>query len=124
MDNFPGRKAVKNMVAIDAIESKEIITNLFRQAITQGGFGTTLDLWTDKFKHNTYMAMTANFYHAGNDGIDHNRFVIFMDNVTDIVKSKGVIKSKIIEVFADFGVNENEIKSYIVFTTDRYIYLR
>lgn len=42
-----------------------------------------------------------------------------MGNLTDIVKSKAVIKSKIVEVFADFGITEAEIKDYVVFTTDR-----
>lgn len=116
---LPGRKAIKNMVTADALDSKETIKLLFREAINQGGLGCTLDLWTDKYKHNTYMAMTANFGVTKEKEIEMKRMVFYMGNITDIVKSKDVIKSRIIDVFHDFGVTEEEIKSYVVFTTDR-----
>lgn len=118
VENLPGRKAVRNMVTTDALESKEHMKCLLRKAINQGGLGCTLDLWTDKYKHNTYMALTANFYEVC-EKIEHRRFVFFMGNITDIVKTKQVIKTKIVEVSAEFGINEDEIRNFVVFTTDR-----
>lgn len=117
--NIPGRKAVTDMVTADALHSKKYITCAFREAITLGGLGCTLDLWTDKYKHNTYMAMTANFCVVQDEKIVQKRFVFYMGNITDIVKSKQVIKSRIIDVFGDFEISDEEIKTCVVFTTDR-----
>lgn len=116
---LPGRKAIKNAVIREAMESKEHIKCLFKKSIRSGGMGCTLDLWTDKYKHNTYMAMTAHFCTVEDTSIEQNRIVFYMGNIADIVKSKAVIKSKIVEVFADFGLTEAEIKNLVVFTTDR-----
>lgn len=118
IENIPGRKAVKNMITTDALDSKERIKCLLRKAIDQGGLGCTLDLWTDKYKHNTYMAITANFYEIC-EKIKHRRFIFYMGNITEIVKTKPLIKAKIVDIFAEFGINEDEIRNYVVFTTDR-----
>lgn len=117
--NFPGRQAVENEVYKEALESKEHMKYLLREAVNYGGLGCTLDLWTDKYKHNTYMAITANFCIVKDTHIEPKRIVFYMGNITDIVKSKEVIKSTIIDAFADFGLSEAEIKNCVVFTTDR-----
>lgn len=117
--NLPGRKAIEREVYVEAQKSKEHMKYLLRESIKLGGLGCTLDLWTDKYKHNTYMAMTANLCIVQDTHIEPKRIVFYMGNITDIVKSKQVIRSKIVEVFADFGINETEIKDYVVFTTDR-----
>lgn len=118
-NNIPGRHAVKETVATDALDSKDYMKRTFRKAINQGGLGCTLDLWTDNHKHNTYMAMTANICDVLDEKIEMKRFVFYMGNITDIVKSKDVIKSRIVDVFDDFGISKEEIKSNVVFTTDR-----
>lgn len=62
------------------------------------------------------MAMTANFEETH---IEPKRIVFYMGNITEIFKSKAVIKSKIVETFADFGITEAEMKDCVVFTKDR-----
>lgn len=119
ISNFPGRKTIKETVSAVAMESKEHMKYLLRSAINQGGFGCTLDLWTDRYKHNTYMALTANFCSVHDERIEQKRLVLYMGNITEIVKSKPVIKSHIIDTFADFNITEEEIKTFVVFTTDR-----
>lgn len=119
ISNFPGRKTIKETVSAVAHESKEHMKYLLRSAIDQGGLGCTLDLWTDRFKHNTYMALTANFCIVQDEHIEQKRLIFYMGNITEIVKSKPVIKSHIIDTFADFNITEEEIKAFVVFTTDR-----
>lgn len=55
--NFPGRKAVENEVYKEALDSKDHMKCLLREAINYGGLGCTLDLWTDKYKHNTWRSL-------------------------------------------------------------------
>lgn len=119
ISNFPGRKTVKEKVTAEALDSKEQMKCLLRRAIDQGGLGCTIDLWTDRYKHNSYMAMTANFGVVQDEYIEQKRFVFYMGNITEIVKSKPVIKTHIVNTFADFGITEEEIKTSVVLTTDR-----
>lgn len=65
------------------------------------------------------MAMTANCCTVLDTHIQQKRFVFSMGNVTEIYKSKEVIKSYIVNAFADYGITEDEIKASVVFTTDR-----
>lgn len=119
MENLPSRKSVKTIIANEANDAKQNIKAIFRSAIKEGGFGCTLDLWSDNYKHNSYMGMTANVYIATDDCIELKRIVFSMEHVTDIFKSKDLIKSKIIRVLNDFDVSREEIKNSITFTTDR-----
>lgn len=123
MDDFkrvlPSRHTVKNTIKEVAQNAKVCMTSLFREAIQQYGFGSTLDLWTDSYKHNTYMAMTANIYLLRNTGIENKRLVFYMGHITDIVKSKELIRSRIINVFEGFEVATSDLKEKVTFTTDR-----
>lgn len=119
MANFPSRKSVKSIIANEANDAKQNIKVIFKSAIKAGGFGCTIDLWSDKYKHNSYMGMTANVYISTDDCIELKRIVFNMEHITEIVKSKDLIKSKIIGVLNDFDVSREEIKNSITFTTDR-----
>lgn len=117
---FPSRNTVKTVVESEAQRAKESIKILFRKAIDQsGGFGCTLDLWNDKIKHNSYLAITGNMFFANEHNIDQRRVVFHMGCMEELVKSREVIRSRVIEVFKDYGVTEKEIKECVTFTTDR-----
>lgn len=118
--NFPTRYLAKNCIKELAARAKMAIKVIFEESMKQGGFGCTLDLWTDNFKSNTYMAMTANVFLLRDTQIEQKRLVFHMDLVAEIVKSKDVIKERIINVFNDLGVGIQELKKYVTFTTDRY----
>lgn len=115
--NFPSRNSVKKMVSSEAECAKDLIKKLFEKSKINGGFGCTLDLWSDQYKHYTYMAMTANMFLLVEDGITQKRVVFHMGRIEEIVKSKEVIRTRIIEVFRDYGLSEDEIKKYVTFTT-------
>lgn len=119
LEIFPSRHTVKTIITDEASRAKEAIKILFRESIKQGGLGCTLDLWSDKFKSNTYMAMTANVYLIRDDHIEQKRLVFHMGYIADIIKSKEVVKSRIVEVFRDFEVSTEEIRENVTFTTDR-----
>lgn len=116
---FPSRYSTKGVIADMAIRAKSAISVVFEESIKQGGLGCTLDLWTDNFKSNSYMAMTANVFLLRDTHIEQKRLVFHMGLVEDIVKSKQVVKTRIINVFNDFGVNADGIKKHVTFTTDR-----
>lgn len=119
LQNFPCRKTVKGVVNDEACSSKAEIKMILREAIDQNGLGCTLDLWKDKYKSNTYMAMTANVFLLRDTGIELKRVVLHLGMIPEIVKSQRVIKLRIIEVFDDYAVSEGEIRDNITFTTDR-----
>lgn len=120
LENFPSRNTVKAIIADEANRAKAAIKIVFKEALKQGGLGCTLDLWTDRFKSNTYIAMTANVFLLRETCIEQKSIVFHMGYVADIVKSKEVIKLRIIKVFGDFGVSVQDLKEKVTLTTDRY----
>lgn len=52
-------------------------------------------------------------------GIKRHRLVLFTNVITDLVKSKEVIVRKILEVFREYDFDEEEVKKYVTFVTDR-----
>lgn len=116
---IPSRNTIKGMIADEAMRARDAIKILFRAGVEQGGIGCTLDLWTDDHKSNSYMAMTANLFLIRDSCIELKRLVFHMGYIADIVKSKDVVKSRIIEVFHDFDVTTEEIKQIVTFCTDR-----
>lgn len=116
---LPSRKTVKSIITKEANKAKDAIKILFKNAIEQNGFGCTLDLWTDKFNSNTYMALTANIPFIRDTGIEQKSVVFYMGYFDDIVKSKELVRSRIIKVFCDMGVSNDELKENVTFTTDR-----
>lgn len=119
MEFYPSRKSVKTQIKHVAQEGMERIKDIFKNALVEGGFGCTLDLWSDKNKHNSYMAMTANIYLSNDKCTEQKRIVFSMEHITEIYKSKELIKAKIIRTFSDFGVSEEDLKNKIKITTDR-----
>lgn len=116
---LPTRNTVKTTITSEAQIAKESIKILFQKAIANGGLGCTLDLWTDSYKQRSYLAMTANMILVEEGRNVQKRIVFNMSTFQKIVKSKAVIRKKIIDVFADFGVSQEAIKNYVIFTTDR-----
>lgn len=116
---FPTRNTIKDMVKADAENAKDSIKILFRKAMNNGGFGCTLDLWSDSYKYNSYLAMTADMFLVEGNEIVQKRIVFHMGKIAEIVKSKEVIRRRIIDVFREFGLTEEDIKLYVTFTTDR-----
>lgn len=119
LEHLPCRNTVKKYVADEAIIAKTKIKALFAEAIAQGGLGCVLDLGSDKYNSNSYLAMTANVFLLRDDSIEHKGVIFHMGLIPDLVKSKEVIKSRILEVFAEYDVDPNAIKNFVTFTTDR-----
>lgn len=63
--------------------------------------------------------MTANMFFAEEKELTQKRFVFHMGKIDETVKSRAVVRARIIEVFRDFDMSEADIKKYVTFTTDR-----
>lgn len=119
LGHFPSRQTVKRYVADEAVRAKTAMKTLFRESINQGGLGCVMDLGSDRYNSNSYLAMTANVFLLRENSLEHKGVIFHMGLIPDLVKSKEVIKSRILEVFAEFDVSPSEIKEFITFTTDR-----
>lgn len=56
-----------------------------------GGIAATSDTWTDGFKHLTYICVVAHINIVEADGIKYHRIVLNTSEITELVKSSGVI---------------------------------
>lgn len=77
---FPSRNTIRSTLESEAQGAKDSIKILFRKAIENGGFGSTLDLWSDSYKYNSYLAMTANMFLLEGDSIVQKRVVPYGNN--------------------------------------------
>lgn len=117
---IPSRNTVKGQVEKFAGDMKSKITNYFRQALEYtGGFSATTDLWSDDFKNNTYICLTAHINLFENKKIVSKRFIMHLNKFDAITKSGPLLEKEIIEIFEEFGVSEQCLKSRVVFVTDR-----
>lgn len=76
-DFFLSRYVTKSVIHDKTTSAKETIKVLFAESIKQSGLGCTLDLWSDDFKSNSYMAMTANLLLLREDCIQQKPWVWF-----------------------------------------------
>lgn len=109
---------VRQNVVKEALQAKKEITKTLHTAIKEvGGFASTVDLWTDNFKKQHYIAITAHLNIISNDGFKKKNFIIGVDAIEG---TKGVnIEAKIVEMFQCFDVDSDKIRKHVVFVTDR-----
>lgn len=117
---IPSRRTVKRHTESMADKMKDFIKKHFREAlICPGGFSCTIDIWTEKHTHVSYLGMTAHLSLPVNEGI---RRLMYLFNVNTIKADRligEVVKAEIKRVFGEFGVEENEIEQRITFISDR-----
>lgn len=117
---IPSRRTVKRHTEIKGDEMKDLIKKHFREALTcPGGFSCTIDIWTEKHSHISYLGMTAHLSLPVNEGI---RKLMYLFNINAIKAERlnaEAIDAEIKRVFADFGVEENVVEQKITFISDR-----
>lgn len=128
LEIFPCRNTVKKYVSDEAVRAKSEMKKLFAEAIKQGGLGCTLDLGSDRYQSNSYLAMTANVFLLRSDCIEHKGVIFHMGLIPDLVKSKDVIKSRIWTFLQSLALAQMKLRILslslpIGKTIERYIFI-
>lgn len=119
-DLIPSRNTVKNEVEKVAHEVKSEIEKYFQDAlIYSGGFGVTTDLWSDDFKNNTFLCLTAHINLLKDNEIKSMRFIIHLNQFDAMSKTGVLLEKEIVEIFQSFGVSKETLQKQITFVTDR-----
>lgn len=80
----PGRMSAQRYVDNKVTDVKAMIKSKLHEAFTRsGGFACTSDLWTDPYRQNNYLAITAHITLEHDSGIRHERLVIAFDVVEE-----------------------------------------
>lgn len=117
---LPSRRVIKRYVYNKSIEMKKIIKNDFKRAIESvGGFCVTLDLYSDKYKCNNYLGITAKMNILSGDEIEQKEYVINLDAIYSTKKTGQVVREEIIKVLNQFDLTENHMRENITWITDR-----
>lgn len=121
MNNLiPCRNTVKSEVVNFANDMKTKIKNYFQQALKYpGGFSSTTDLWSDDFKNNSYICVTAHINLFENNEIKSKRFIIYLNKFDAAAKTGILLEKEIIKIFADFEISEEVLRNQVIFVTDR-----
>lgn len=89
MEAIPSRNTVKDAVSEIADSKRKIVTNILKRAITAGtgGVAVTTDLWTDDFRHESYMTVVAHVCTWQNNEIDFKEYILSTREVTETIKT-------------------------------------
>lgn len=117
---IPHRKVIKKRVDEKAIYVQKTIMEDFRRALEfPGSFSCTTDLWTDDYRHISYLCLTAHINILENEKILHKKYVYYMNSIDAMSKTAEVISKEIKAALEMFGVSEENMKNRIFWTTDR-----
>lgn len=117
---IPHRTAIKEHVDQKANEVQKIIMEDFRKAFEYpGSFACTTDLWSDNYRHISYMCLTAHINLFENNTIRHKKYVYHVNSMDAMSKTAENIFKEITDVLQKFGVSERNMKNRIYWTTDR-----
>lgn len=119
LSSMPSRHGVQRYVAVDADSVKKDIGNVLQAVKEHNGLGATTDCWTDNYRHHAYLCITIHGSLIEKGQIKTYRYVISMDILTDLVKTKEVIMAAIFRSFARYGYSENDVARYVTFISDR-----
>lgn len=117
---MPSRNTVRSALAQRAEEVKNKIKTVLSSAREIGGFAITSDSWTDNFRRLTYICLVAHCNIITTQGvIQRHRFKLYVNEITELVKTKQVIVNYILKVLGDYGFSEDDVKKFVTFVTDR-----
>lgn len=117
---LPGRKTVQKEIESKVDSAKKKVKTTLQQAYQAfGGFACTSDMWSDDYRQKNYIAVTAHVPVLCSNRISFERYVIGVEEVTEVVKSKEVVEQHILTILSRYGFLESEVKSSIYFVTDR-----
>lgn len=115
---LPGRLTMARYIEKIEANVKAIMKTDFQKAIDcSGGFSCTADEYTDCYKSNTYLGITASLNFVENGKIQRKSYVVYLNKVPNKTGSALITAAK--DCFADLGVNENQMNNNIVWVTDR-----
>lgn len=115
---MPTRNTVKATIGDIANSTRAKIADILEKAKVYG-FSVTADNWTDKYLHNTYICVTAHCKIVTEFEIKKYDFVLCTNVITDLVKTKEIIVSRILHVLNEYGISASYAKDFITFVTDR-----
>jgi hypothetical protein len=113
---LPSPNTVKEAVLKLADEASESLTAKLNGLPERGRVAATTDLWTDKYKNNSYLDLTV-FFVDDSDQLHHQivRCGLFVEER----KTAANIRAVLVQWFNDVGISENVITSKLLpVTTD------
>lgn len=120
MRAMPSRNTVTIHIQKIADESIVMVKEMLKKAISVCGcFGATSDLWTDKHNSTPYITVTAHFFVLTQFALQLKSLVIELKEMVYANMSGDNVRSAIFEIFAGFGITENQLLEHTCIVTDR-----
>lgn len=117
---LPSRNTIANHIRSLAEKATVLIRYQLRAAIEKsGGFAVTADAGTEQFNSTPLLSLTAHILREGNTSLHLDVFTIDVHEIQDISHTGLAFRRAILEIFSKLGINEEEVKKYVCFVTDR-----
>lgn len=115
---LPSHQTVARHIDVTHLNAKAIMKTDFQKALKfPGGFSCTADEYTDQYKSNVYLGITASLNLIENDKIQRKSYIVHLNKISG--KAGEVIFDAVLKCFAELGVNEDQVVNNIVWVTDR-----
>lgn len=116
---LPGRRTVQRTIEEKLPSVKAMISMVLLDALaTCDGFACTVDLWTDKFRQKSYLAMTAHVNQV-DKSIVHKRLVIGFREIEAESQTSEIVLQHMYEILVDYGLTTKQIEEKVDFVSDR-----
>lgn len=117
---LPSRNTVQRDVESKVVTAKQMLKDKLHETFkTFGGFACTSDLWTDSFRQKSYLAITSHFNSITDTQIKHERYMLCLEEVDELVKTKEVVDNYILRALGSYGFSTIDVETSIKFVTDR-----
>lgn len=117
---LPLRMTISRHIHDKFLQSKVIMINDFNRALEfLGSFSCTTDIYTDCYKSNSCLGITAFLNLVVNEKIVQKRYVMNLDKLDAVSKTGDVIFEAIKLCFASFQISEEQMIKQIIWVTDR-----
>lgn len=117
---LPARNTVQRAVTSKSEDAKNMIKTKLHEAYKlAGGFACTADLWSDSYRQNNYLGITAHINLMDRNQIISQSFVISHMEVEEDSKTAEVVATHLFNVLMDYGFTRQQFQNDIDFVTDR-----
>lgn len=117
---LPARNTVQRAVTLKASDAKAMIKSELHEAYSlAGSFACTADLWSDSYRQNSYLGVTAHINLMDQHKIIPKRFVLSHIEIEEDCKTREVIETHLFKILMEYGFNREQIQNNIYFVTDR-----
>lgn len=116
---LPCSNTVKSAIKSISDDNRKFITDEIILAKEFKSIAVILDLGTDNYPHNSYLAIVCVLAYVKDGIIKHKKYTMHLNEVEELTKTKEVVMKHLFIVLESYGLSKSEAKTMAIFVSDR-----